>query len=99
MDQDTIADLKQFITSTISQQLALQSDDLKKELKKEIVGDITSSLGTRMDRLEERIDYVDTKLDTIANTIGVRMEEDKTSVHEILENHETRITRLEQKPA
>lgn len=83
MDEDTLTDLKQFITSTMSQQLALQSDDMNK----------------RFEKLEQKVEDIDIKVDTIANTIGIQMEEDKTSVHEKLENHETRITKLEQKPA
>lgn len=87
MDEDTLTDLKQFITSTMSQQLALQSDDMNKRFEK------------LEQKLSEQIDNLDTKVNTIANTIGVQMEEDKTSVHETLKNHETRITKLEQKPA
>lgn len=91
MDQDTIADLKQFIASTMSQQLALQTKDLKEEIVLEIKVDLR--------KLDQKIDDLDTKVDTIANTIGVQMEEDKTSVNETLDNHETRITKLEHKTA
>ena len=81
MDEDTLQDLKQFITGTISQQLALQTGEIKQEIR-----DLDK-------KLSERIDDLDTKLDTIANTIGAEIEEDNKK----LENNENRITRLEQK--
>lgn len=34
MNQDMLEDLKQFVTVTISQQLSLQTDELRKEMEK-----------------------------------------------------------------
>jgi len=91
MYEDTIADLKQFITTTMSQQLALQTGELKKEIRDELRED----LGSRIDKLEEKIDDVDTKLNTIANTVGAVLDDDR----EQIADHEKRITRLEHKAA
>lgn len=82
MNDDVIQDLKQFITSTVSQQTADLHEDFDK---------LDNRLTTRMDgleakfdKLEVKIDDVDAKVDTILEAVGDR-----------LDNHEVRIQKLE----
>lgn len=56
MNQDVIDDLRQFITATVSQQLAdvATKDDIA-ELRNELKGDI-SSLDKKIVRLDKKVD-------------------------------------------
>ncbi len=87
MNEDAIADLKQFITSTVSQQLALQTSEIRDEIKK----------------LDEKIDKVDLKLskkiDDLSEAVGDAMHAGDEATSAQLKDHETRITRLETKAA
>lgn len=81
MNEALFDDLKQFIAATVSQVLAdvVTKADL-----------VRMNLATKADiqRLDQKIDDLDLKMDTIAATFN-----DKHN------NHETRITKLEQQPA
>ena len=87
MDEDVIADFKQFITVTVSQQLALQTDDIKSELKSEL----------RL--IDEKIQQVDEKLsqkiDDLSASVADALEASNEAVDHQLKDHETRITKLE----
>lgn len=85
MNNDAIADLKQFIEATMSQQLAVQ--------KTEIVSEIRGETGERFDAMNKRFDENDEKLDEILNVVGGEM-----NTHSVqLADHEMRITRLQKK--
>jgi hypothetical protein len=74
MDNDQLDDLKQFILATVSQATANMAtkDDLAHSIA----------------QLDTKLDDLDLKLDTIADTFNDR-----------LNNHETRLTRLEKQAA
>ncbi len=91
MDENTLTDLKQFITATVVQNT--------QGIKDEIISEIKGEIKTEIIKVQQQNDDLDTKVDTIANTIGIQLEDDKNSVSEKLDDHEGRITRLEQKPA
>ena len=97
MDEDTIADLKQFIATTVSQ----QTSDLHGDIKgvKEDIKKLDDKLSDRIDKLSDKIDDVNIKLDTIANTVGERFEDSTAKTTTKLDDHEVRITKLEHKPA
>lgn len=61
MNDDTIQDLKQFITTTLSQQLTGVENRLGARIEK---------IETRMDGFETRMDDLDAKMDTILDTVG-----------------------------
>ena len=90
MDEDIIADLKQFIATTVSQQLTHHITQL--------TDDIDEKLDKLETKLTSRIDEVDTKLDTILNAVGERFEENTAKTTARLDDHEVRITKLEPKP-
>lgn len=83
MKEDVIADFKQFITVTVSQQLALQSEDIKSELTG-IKGDIK--------HLEQHLNQ---KIDDLSDSIDDALEAGNEAVDHQLKDHETRITKLE----
>lgn len=75
MNEDTIADLKQFIAATVRQELFSVKDELKKDIGR-----------------------VEKKVDDMALGIGDAIESLAESVEGRLDNHETRITKLEGHP-
>ncbi len=86
MDDTTLADLKQFITATVSQQMAglASKDDIAGLATK---GDIT--------RIEDRLARVETKIDEIQNDINETVVGYVTSVDDQVQDHEKRLTKLE----
>ncbi|OGL31015.1 hypothetical protein A3D14_01880 [Candidatus Saccharibacteria bacterium RIFCSPHIGHO2_02_FULL_47_12] len=83
MDEDTIADLKQFITATISQQMAnvAAKEDLEHLAKKK-----------DLERVEKKIDDIQTAVQHSAINYT-------SAVDEQVQDHEKRLTKLEQKTA
>ena len=96
MNDDQLDDLKQFITATISQGLAdvATKDDIANMATKDDIAAIRAEMATKDDlvqlksELSTQIQDLDLKLDTIAETLN-----------EHLEDHEQRITTLEQQPS
>lgn len=90
MNDDIIHDLKQFITATVSQVVSSavteQTADLSQRFDK--LETRFDKLEVKVDKLETKIDDVDAKTDAILEAVGDR-----------LDNHETRITKLEQTTA
>jgi hypothetical protein len=88
MNDDLITDLKQFIAATVSQ--ATSDLATKEELKSLATKEELKSLATKEDlhKLEQKIDDIDLKIDTIADTLNGQ-----------LNDHDTRITKLEQQTA
>lgn len=87
MNNDVITDLKQFITTTVSQQLSLQTDKLRYDIKKldKKIDGISNNLGQKIDNLSLGV----------ASALDASNEEHDKQ----LKNHEIRLRKLEQKPA
>ncbi len=88
MNDDIIADLKQFIAVTIFQ----QTTEFRNEIK-EIEGEVTSgrteirALGTKLER----------KIDELSTFVSEALETTNDATDRQLRNHEKRITKLEAK--
>ena len=89
MNEDTIADLKQFIASTISQEITSVIQKLDKMDAK------LSDHDEKFDRIENRFIGLDQKLDDTAAGIGDAIHELTEHVEARMDDHETRITKLE----
>ena len=90
MNDDTLADLKQFIAATIYQ----QTSDIKGEittLHDEVAG-IKGSL-TQMDQKLSK------KIDDLSDSVAEAMSSNNDVVDAKLEDHKARITQLENSPA
>lgn len=87
MDEDVIADLRQFITATITQQSA------------GLRGDIVDSVREDIAALHEDITKIDSKLDDLSISVTEAMDNFDQATETQLNNHEQRITRLEAKTA
>ncbi len=100
MTSDDIQDFKQFIETTMSQQLALQTADLKSDLKKEITEEITKEfrkeLRKEITASEERLSA---QIRELSESVGEALDTSNSENQRQLDNHEQRITKLEQQPA
>jgi hypothetical protein len=86
MSDDQFDDLKQFITGVVSQS--------EKRLLNDLGGRIDGVEG-RLGRVETRLDSLETKVDDGLATIGETIVEN----HDVIDNQERRITKLEAKTA
>lgn len=86
MDEEVIADLKQFIAGAITQQTA--------DLRHGLYG-----LQQDIQRLRQDIQKLDRKMDDGFAAIADILENVNNATEVRLNNHERRLTRLEQKPA
>ena len=86
MDEEVIADLKQFIAGAITQQTA--------DLRHGLYG-----LQQDIQRLRQDIQKLDRKMDDGFAAIADILENVNNATEVRLNNHEQRLTRLEQKPA
>ena len=86
MDEEVIADLKQFIAGAITQQTA--------DLRHGLYG-----LQQDIQRLRQDIQKLDRKMDDGFAAIADILENVHNATEVRLNNHERRLTRLEQKPA
>lgn len=87
MDEDMIADLKQFITGVMAQQLA----NLRDELKQDIL---------RVERKLERVEgKLEKKIDDLSVAVAEAIDSSNEATTAQLKNHERRIVRLERKAA
>jgi hypothetical protein len=87
MDEDVITDLKQFITATVSQQLAgvATKDDLKNLATKDDVAELRTEMNQRFSEVQSSIGEA---LSTSNDAVGTQ-----------LEDHEQRLVKLESKTA
>lgn len=92
MDKDTIADLKQFIEATVSQQLTGQTEELREGLRKDIHDDIKEDI----DRLDDKLTK---KIDDLSEAVGEAMHTSNEETDRQLKDHEHRIVRLEKRTA
>jgi polyhydroxyalkanoate synthesis regulator phasin len=80
MNDDTIQDLKQFITATISQVTAQQTSELKDEISsldkkiddrtEEILSAVGDSTNDRFDIVEEDISKLDTRVSKLESNLA-----------------------------
>ena len=87
IEKDDLDDLKQFISVTLGQKLAMQKNEIVDELRDEIDKNITM--------VDKRFSEQDQKLDEILNAVGSNLED----FQEAVKDNETRIKRLEKKYA
>jgi hypothetical protein len=84
MDEDTIADLKQFIATVV-----------RTTVREELV-----PFERRLDQLEKRLEKkIDDKGDEILSAIAATMQNHIDYTDKRFDNHEKRIKKLEHKPA
>ncbi len=86
MNDDTIADLKQFIAATISQ----QTTDLREDM---------SEMKADLHVVKDGLVLVNKKVDNLSNAVGEALDTSNTATDQQLKDHEQRIVQLEQKPA
>lgn len=67
---ELITDLKQFIGATVSQQLSLQSQELREEIKRDTQKSIDESVNRLRQEMNQRFAEQDEKLDEIMNAVG-----------------------------
>lgn len=94
MDEDLLADLKQFITATVSQQTSELSAEISRVDEK-----LSNEISRINGKLSAEISRVDEKLDQIAGSIADALDATHQTTDEQLRGHEHRIARLEHKTA
>ena len=88
MNDDTIQDLKQFITATISQETA--------DIKTDIRGIKTDVKGIKTD-IKELDEKLSAKIDDLSSSVAEAIENTNEASHTQLNDHDKRILRLEQR--
>ena len=86
MTDDQLDDLKQFIATTVRNEVSYQITDQTKELKSEF-GELKSEFGelkNAVTRVEQKVDELEIVVNTIADATGTQFND-----------HEQRITKLE----
>lgn len=84
MNEEIIADFKQFISATVSQ----QTNDLRGDMR-EMREDIKEMRGD--------IERLDQKIDDLSISVAEAIETTNEETHKLLQNHENRISHLEAK--
>lgn len=84
MNEATINDLKQFITAAMSQQLTLQTQEIKDEIRKEV---------------KEELVKIGAKIDDLSASVAEAIDTSNNTTQEQLDNHEQRIAKLEHSAA
>lgn len=87
-DEDTITDLKQFITITVSQQAT--------GLREDIVNDIRGDIKTVIKKLDVKLSK---KIDDLSGAVAEAIDASNEATDSQLKGHEQRIGKLEQKVA
>jgi LPS O-antigen subunit length determinant protein (WzzB/FepE family) len=87
MNEDVVADLKQFIAATVSQQSAGLRADLQVDLQK---------LEDKIQRLDDKLTA---KIDDLSASVAEALDIQAESTSSQFDDHEHRITRLEAKTA
>ncbi len=86
MNEDTINDLKQFISATVSQQFAQQNIELEKRFEK---------IDERFEKIDERFEKIENKIDDLSASVADALDNSNNATQEQLNIHEQRITKLE----
>ena len=84
MNDDVIADLKQFIAATISQ----QSSSLREDI-----------VGTLREDIEKLDDKLSGKIDDLSSSVAEALDSHSEAMQPQLDEHDRRITRLETRVA
>lgn len=102
-NEELFKDLKQFISATVSQQIAIvvsnmatkgDLNNLRLELKEEI-STLRQEMGAGFSVVNERIDTLDEKVDLIQGAIAEAFTTTNKLVTATLQNHAGRLRRLE----
>lgn len=99
MNEDVIADLKQFITTTVRQEtasLATKDDLARLDVK---IDGVEQRLTAKIDGLEQRLGGLEKKVDQIQAAIGEAMSNETERVDTRLDDHDRRLRRLEHRAA
>ena len=91
MDEDAVADLKQFITGLMSQQLAALRDELRKDIER-----VESKLTNQILRVESKLEK---KIDNLSAAVAEAIDSSNEETASQIKNHERRIVKLERKLA
>jgi len=87
MDDQTLNDLTQFISTTTARQLALQTEDLRSDIGR---------VDIKIDGVEQRLTK---KIGDLSDAVSEALETSNSATAKQLQNHETRLVKLEAKPA
>ena len=91
MQDDTIQDLKQFITATVSGQLTLQLDEVRTDLSDQI-----SWLGAKLSGAIQALDtHLTAKIDDLSQSVAEALHGSDEATDSQLKDHEKRIAHLE----
>ncbi len=97
MNDDTISDLKDFITATFSQQTATLREEIRGDIRQDIRTEIDKldiKLSTRIDNLDEKLS---TRIDDLSAAVAEALDNQNDAVDLRLADHEARIGVLEAK--
>lgn len=95
---ELLADLKQFIGATVSQQLSLQTQELREEIKKdtkESIDELRQEMNQRFAEQDEKFAEQEEKLDEIMNAVGNNLQDHDSRIAD----NTLRIRQLEKKIA
>ena len=87
LTSDDLADIKQLMQAVVYQSNAAQKDEIMQEVRKELQG--------LREEMDDRFEEQDGKLDVILDAIGTEFIEVKENISDL----DTRVKRLEAKPA
>ena len=95
MTDEMLQDLKQFIASTVSQQLSLQMEDLEQRIDLKFIN--------LEKKIDNKIDSLDSKLSGMIQDLSESVADSLDASNEVtdlkLKNHEKRFSKLETKLA
>lgn len=89
MNDDTIADLKQFIATTVRQEVTAA---VRQEVSAVVRQEVTTIV-------QHEIAGVKAQIETLQASVADALDASNDAVHDQLQDHETRINRLEQRAA
>ncbi|MCR6484003.1 hypothetical protein M8542_14355 [Amycolatopsis sp. OK19-0408] len=89
-NEQLLDDLKQYVSTTVSQATADLKNELKDEMNKRF-----DSMDKRLDRMDERFDDIDGQLNEIQNAVGSELVKNDTAIHDL----DKRVRRLEARAA
>lgn len=93
MNEDILADLKQFVAATVSQQTAELTSHI------ESIENRIGGIERRIDGIENRLDTIEEKIDDLQSSVSEAITASNDAVHGQLQDHERRLTTLEQSAA
>ena len=91
MNNDAVADLKQFIRVTVSRQIA----DLRLDIGR--IEQRLDRVEQRLGGVEQRVDSIDHKIHDLSSAVAEALDVANEANGKQFRNHERRITRLEHK--